>query len=194
MIISFPLNWFKWMLWCVVISRLWRGTLHKTVITPPVTCNSTCSFLVTSMVCWLKLSSQPESHNFPIDMRELCSSPGNFWASLASSIKVVVSSLNQLVDWRIYPFGYFNLIGATGCMCMSFGAFFFRYCPDSPVSDMVDVFLWDVYVGNKEYRLFTSLLFLSPSPCVIFQPRYQPWCFVVLLVFGGLPLYHCMFY
>ena len=144
------LTWFMPLLYCLGISRLWIANLHRHVVTSLLPCNTMCLYLVITMVWWLKLYSHPESHNFPIDMRELCSSPGNFWASLASSIKVVVSSLNQLVDWRIYPFGYFNLIGATGCMFMSFGAFVFRYCPDSPVSDMVDVFLWYVYVGNKE--------------------------------------------
>ena len=59
-----------------------------------VPCNTACLLYVTDMVCWLKLASHLESHSLPIDMRELCTSPGNMWASFYSSGKVVNAILH----------------------------------------------------------------------------------------------------
>ena len=46
-----PLTCCKLLLWCVGLSRLWRGTLHKPASKSLVPCNITCSSLVTVMVC-----------------------------------------------------------------------------------------------------------------------------------------------
>ena len=51
MVFSLPLTWCKWLIWGVGLSRLWRGTLNKPVITYLVSCNITYSYLVTAMVC-----------------------------------------------------------------------------------------------------------------------------------------------
>ena len=58
MAFSLPFTCCKWLLWCVGLSRRCRGTLNKPVINSLVPCNSTCSSLVTAMVCLLKLASQ----------------------------------------------------------------------------------------------------------------------------------------
>ena len=74
------------------------------------------------MVCWLKIASNLESHNFPMDIREICASPGKIWASLASSGNVDNASRNLLVDCSVCPFGSFTLIGNVGCSDMSCGS------------------------------------------------------------------------
>ena len=51
------------------------------------------------MVYWLNLDSHPASHNFLMDMRELCSSPGKLWASLAFSGSVDKASQHPLVEY-----------------------------------------------------------------------------------------------
>ena len=91
------------------IPSICRGTLHKPVVTSLVPFNITSSSLVTTMFCWLKLASHPESHNFPLDVREICANPGSMCASLASLIKVENYSLQPLVECRIWPFVFFLL-------------------------------------------------------------------------------------
>ena len=98
MALSFPLTLWILLLWCVGISRLWRGTLHKPVIVSLVTCNIILSYLVTAMVCWLKLVLHPASHNFLVDMREICASPGIMWAYLSLSVNFYNAIRHPLVD------------------------------------------------------------------------------------------------
>ena len=110
------------LIWCVGLSMLWRVTIHKPVITPLVPCNNIFSYSVKAMVLWLKIDSHPTSKNTPMDMRELCASPGKMWASIASSSNVDTSSRHTLVYYIICPFGCFILIGNVGCSAMSCGA------------------------------------------------------------------------
>ena len=67
------------LIWYVGLSRIWIVPLDNPVITSCVSCNTIFQYLVTAMVCWLKLSSHPESHNLPTYMRELCDSPSKVW-------------------------------------------------------------------------------------------------------------------
>ena len=75
---------FRWLYGCYffgvwVLSRIYRGNLRNPVIASLVTCNNIFSSSVIAMVFWLKLSSHMASHNFPMDMRELCASPDRMW-------------------------------------------------------------------------------------------------------------------
>ena len=65
---------------CVGLSRLCRGPLDNPVVKSCVPCNTIFQYLVTAMVCWLKVASHQESQNLPMYMRELCSSPSKMWA------------------------------------------------------------------------------------------------------------------
>ena len=120
------LTWCKWLLWFVGLSRLWRGALHKPVITTLVTFNSTYSSLVTATLWWLKLASKTASHNLQMDMREIYANPGRMCDFLASSGKVANASQQPLVECSIWPFGCFTWIGATGRNESSWGTYTFR--------------------------------------------------------------------
>ena len=67
----------------------------------------------------MKLDPHPELQHFPIDIRKLCDNPGRVCDYIASSGKVVDVSLYTLVDFSIWPFGCFTLIGDTGSIAMS---------------------------------------------------------------------------
>ena len=129
-----PLNWCTWLLWFVDISRLCRGNLHKPVSTSLVPCNITCSYFVTAMLWWLKLSSNLELHNSPMYIREICANLGSMCTSLASSGKAANFIWQPLVECRIGPFGCFTWIGATVRDVRSWGVSAFRYCPEAPMS------------------------------------------------------------
>ena len=182
---SLTLTWCKWLLLCVGLSRIWRGILQKPVIMSLVPCNTTCLSLVTAIVCLLKLASHSASHNFPIDMRELCPTPGSMCDSISPSGKVANSSLHPSVDCRI---GCFTWIGATGYTARSWVASTFSYCTDAPVSAIADALLRDVDGCNTEYRLFTSLSFSILIPLCHLPASLPPVIFFYLPSFGGLLL------
>ena len=120
--IFLPLTWYMYFIWFVGLSKIWRGTLHKPVITSLVPWNSTCSYLVTAMLCWLNLASHTVSLNLPMDTRDHCSNHGRKCASLDSSGKVVNSSRQTLVECRILSFGCFTWISVTSRDASSWGA------------------------------------------------------------------------
>ena len=93
------------------LSMIWRETLHKPVITSLLPCNTILSSLVTTMIYWSKIASHTESHNFPMDMRELCYRPDKMWASLESSGSIYKANEHPFVDFSIWPFDCFALIG-----------------------------------------------------------------------------------
>ena len=60
------------------------------------------------MLCRLKLASHPASHNYPMDMMELCANLVNMCAPLAFSGEVTNSSQQPLVEFSIWSFGCFT--------------------------------------------------------------------------------------
>ena len=79
------------------------------------------SYLVTATIFWLKLDSHPASNTLPIDMRELCDSPGKMWALLASTGSFYRACRHPLVDCSIWTCGCFTLIGDVGRSAITCG-------------------------------------------------------------------------
>ena len=102
------------------------------------------------MVFWLKLASHPATHNFTMYVRNIWSSPGKTWNSLASSDNVYKDSQNPFIYCSICPFGCFALIGDVGRSDILCGASYSKYCPDASVSDMDDLLVRDGYGGSNE--------------------------------------------
>ena len=108
-------------IWCEDLSRLCRGTLHKSIIISLVPCNTILSTLFTARVFWLKLALHPSSYNLPINMRELYASTGKMWDSISLSGSDYKDSQHPLVDCRIWPFGCFAIFGYVCHSAMLFG-------------------------------------------------------------------------
>ena len=54
-------------------------------------------------VCSSKIYLHHASHNFPIEMRELCESPGSKFASLPLSDNWVSASVHSMFDGIMFP-------------------------------------------------------------------------------------------
>ena len=59
--------------------------------------------LVMLTVCSSKIYLHPSSHNFPIDMRELCERSGSKFASLPSDVNWANAIVQAVFDGRLLP-------------------------------------------------------------------------------------------
>lgn len=115
-----------------------------------------------------KTSLQPASHNFPIEISELCASPVKTWDFLAAYGSDGKLNWHCADDRSCITLGKPTVMLGISVFLLSHGASGVIYDPDAPV--LPTAIVWSTLNGwasHVQLESFSSTLFLT------FQPLYQ---------------------